>query len=171
MTTTRVRASECLVTSLKNASALAGAKADAAVRRWRAEQADGLGGVDRGAVLEKYRVRHRRVVVLLRVPDLGHPVGPEAADRGRIALAARGDLPGVDDLAVGLHDHGLGGQVDARVERRLGRLRLWRWSLRLGLVSAGAAGRGADGGRGWADWRCVRTRGLQQQAPAGNRAH
>src|SRR5687767_853230 len=88
-------------------------QADAAVRR-RPPQVFGVfRPMDGVAAGEKDRVRHRRIVVLLRVPHLVQARRPERAAWGPIALASRRYRPPVLDPSVFRDRHRLRRDIDA----------------------------------------------------------
>jgi len=77
-----------------------------------AETAQVVGAVNGEAVIEEDRVRHRRIVILLREPASRHHLRRKHAARRAIAAATGGDRPGIACLPVDAHRHALRGFVD-----------------------------------------------------------
>src|SRR6516225_3049567 len=85
---------------------------DTAMRGRTTEAVDLVAAVDRIAAVEKDRVWHGRVVVLLREPRPFHSLRPIGATRRAIAGAAGRNYPSVTRHAVHRHRHLLHRLVD-----------------------------------------------------------
>ena len=95
----------------------------AAVRGDSAEAADRVSAVDRVSAGEEDRMRHRRIVVLVRVRHHVHALRMIDAGRRAVTGPAGGDGPIVVGAARRGHVHGLRAEIDVDVHGRLrGRL-------------------------------------------------
>src|SRR3954452_23825724 len=72
----------------------------ATMRGRTAETAEVVGAVDGKAIIEEDRMRHRRVVISLRIPAPRHHLRMKDAARGAIAAASGRDRPVIAGRAV-----------------------------------------------------------------------
>ncbi len=110
----RICVSAAVAREAEQRGGVARSEADAAVARAAPEGARGIGAVDRVAAAEEHRVRHRRIVILVRAPHRGHQSDPEASVRRDVAAPRRGDRPVIGRGPVDEHAHALARLVDLR---------------------------------------------------------
>ena len=89
----RVLAIPARCTSANSVAAAARMQPHAAMRGGTAEARNVVGAVDRVALVEEDRMRHRRAVVAGREPAAREPLWPEAPGRRAVAAAAGRDRP------------------------------------------------------------------------------
>src|SRR5262249_38165646 len=111
---------DLLLHQVKEQCGMMGMQPYAAMRCWSPESIDRVAAVDRVALVEEDRIRHRRVVV-----GSGEPVALQSlrcvdAVRGCHVIAAGGDGPHVANIAVLDDQHALCRLVDKNVELCLG---------------------------------------------------
>ncbi|ESX11548.1 hypothetical protein X768_10700 [Mesorhizobium sp. LSJC265A00] len=93
---------------------IVGMQPHAAMRRRPSQPLDGVGRMHGVAAAEEDRMRHRRVVVFLRMPHLVHAGRLERAGRRDMRTVAGRDLPGESRPAIDQHFHGLLRQRNTR---------------------------------------------------------